>query len=496
MAGAMHISGKVHEKFFTEIWKSQNFSELFTREGKKIDIIDPGIENNDLGGPDFRNARIKINSITYIGDVEIDSFHSDWKNHGHHFNKKYNSVILHIVLSKDNYPFVETQDGRKVPSLSIQKFLNKELSLHIQDSIKSEHSNKDKKVKCYDMCLDIPKEEKLDFITQLGVERLKHKTLRNLERLKEIIYFNEMKTKEPMIRYSLDQKFYDREFTVKDFVNNDAWNQLLYEMIFEALGYSKNKDIMLKMAKEIPLEYFSGYKDENRFINKLESILFNVSGLIPNASAKFDETTIEYIRHLAEDWANLKNKYDGKLFNETDWNFMGLRPHNFPTVRLAGGARYIKMILRDGLFNKVATAFKFTTDERKIIQTLKDLLLIRGDNFWKHHLVFGSKIENPLIYLVGSNRIDELLSNVILPLYSLYFQIFSKDEYNKRVINVYIKSYQKADNYLITELSESLGIEEAKSKSVLYQGLLELFRNYCSKDKCTDCLIGQKIFTN
>ena len=106
---------QIFEKFLYEIWKTQNFAkELTTKDGQPIEIIDPGTENKDSGGPDFRNARIKIGNITYTGDVEIDNNYSDWKSHGHNINKKYNSVILHAVLNDNSGKwFVVTSEGRK-----------------------------------------------------------------------------------------------------------------------------------------------------------------------------------------------------------------------------------------------------------------------------------------------------------------------------------------------------------------------------------------------
>ncbi|MGE5804325.1 MAG: DUF2851 family protein [Ignavibacteria bacterium] len=112
---------KVHEKFLYEIWREQNFSKkLSTFDGVSIEVIDAGTENRELGGPDFKNARVKIGNITYQGDVEIDSFYSDWKAHGHHLNKRYNKVILHTVISNNSQQHcVYTPEGRKVQSISI-----------------------------------------------------------------------------------------------------------------------------------------------------------------------------------------------------------------------------------------------------------------------------------------------------------------------------------------------------------------------------------------
>jgi len=110
---------KINEKFLYEIWKKQDFEKvLLSQENEKITVVDAGTENTELGGPDFKNARIKIGNITYQGDVEIDMFHSDWKGHGHFLNKKYNKVVLHVILNNNsNEHFVLTQDGRKVQSI-------------------------------------------------------------------------------------------------------------------------------------------------------------------------------------------------------------------------------------------------------------------------------------------------------------------------------------------------------------------------------------------
>ena len=114
------------EKLIYEIWKNQAFkSDISTRDGEKIIVHDRGVEAIELGGPDFKNARVQIGSFTYVGDIEIDNFHSDWKNHGHSKNPKFNKVILHVILDDtDPRNFVITKDGRKVPSISVVDFID------------------------------------------------------------------------------------------------------------------------------------------------------------------------------------------------------------------------------------------------------------------------------------------------------------------------------------------------------------------------------------
>jgi hypothetical protein len=109
---------KIKEKTVYEIWKERKFRKaLTTSDLQAIEVVDTGIQNKDLAGPDFLNARIKFGNITYLGDVEIDSKYSDWKSHGHFIDKKYSKVILHITLASENHqPYVYTKDKRKVHS--------------------------------------------------------------------------------------------------------------------------------------------------------------------------------------------------------------------------------------------------------------------------------------------------------------------------------------------------------------------------------------------
>ena len=94
------------------------------------------------------------------------------------------------------------------------------------------------------------------------------------------------------------------------------------------------------------VNYLKKFANENDFEMIIESILFNVSGLIPDVTNLPDEETIEYVRKLKETWANLKYKYDGKTFHSAQWHFFKLRPQNFPTIRLAGGCRLVYKLLR------------------------------------------------------------------------------------------------------------------------------------------------------
>ncbi len=493
----MNNNIKIPEKFLYEIWKDQNFARnLTTRDGQVIQVIDVGSENKEVGGPDFKGARIKIGNITYMGDIEIDSFYTDWKSHGHSINKKYNKVILHAAFNNDaKKSFVYTSEGRKVQSISLCEFLKNDIISIIQKALLSEKRNKINKMPCTEVNKEVSEDQKLDFVFNLGVKRFKDKQEKMLERLKELSYLRDMNLKEPVIKYELDEKFYNRTFTKKDFSHPAIWQQLIYESVFEALGYSKNKEIMKALAKTVIIDFYGGIKNKDDFIICAESVLFNVGGLVPDPAEIKDSETLEYVRTIVEKWNALKNGYDRNLFNAAQWHFSKLRPQNFPTIRLAGGARLVHKILHGNLIEEAIDRTEKITNITKLTNALRSLFIVKGEGYWKYHYVFDQKAKEPLKYFLGASRADEILVNIILPILSIYFEIFDKKELSQRIIKVYLNFYQKSENNLVNEIASTLKLRDAWKRSVLYQGMIELFRNFCSREKCLECEIGKKVFS-
>src|ERR1044071_2490872 len=90
------------ERLFQFIWQFQYFnkSELATITGESVQILYPGKFNSDQG-PDFSDAKIKIDNTTWAGSIELHVKTSDWEKHNHQKDKNYNNVILHVVWEDD-----------------------------------------------------------------------------------------------------------------------------------------------------------------------------------------------------------------------------------------------------------------------------------------------------------------------------------------------------------------------------------------------------------
>ena len=115
----------INEKFLHSIWKYILFksNNIFTKCGKKVQIISPGYYNESDAGPDFSQATIIIDEIKWVGNVEIHILASDWVKHLHHFDPAYQTIILHVVWEDD----MGRVDGlRYFPTIELKNLVSQE----------------------------------------------------------------------------------------------------------------------------------------------------------------------------------------------------------------------------------------------------------------------------------------------------------------------------------------------------------------------------------
>ncbi|MEO0638989.1 MAG: DUF2851 family protein, partial [Bacteroidota bacterium] len=108
------------EEVFQFIWQQLYFQlhALQTTDGQNLHIVDPGVWNKDQG-PDFLDATIHLDGITWRGHVEIHKATGDWYHHKHHQDPHYDNTILHVVYKKGEIPACRT-DGTLIPELVLE----------------------------------------------------------------------------------------------------------------------------------------------------------------------------------------------------------------------------------------------------------------------------------------------------------------------------------------------------------------------------------------
>ncbi|HEY6900089.1 MAG TPA: DUF2851 family protein [Puia sp.] len=109
----------MREDLLQFIWRACYFnqSHLITEAGEVLQVLSPG-EWNTGQGPDFRNARVRIDDVLYEGPVELHVAASDWERHGHGPDPLYKNVILHVVWENDGGPAA-------IPMLVLQPHVSK-----------------------------------------------------------------------------------------------------------------------------------------------------------------------------------------------------------------------------------------------------------------------------------------------------------------------------------------------------------------------------------
>lgn len=409
----------INESFICRIWEggAEYYSDLAADSGEEVEIIAYGKRNHDAG-PDYKDAKVKIGGKVLAGDVEIHRDFKNWIEHDHQKDRRYNSVILHVVLwdSHDKTP-PKLRIKRDLPTVILANHLKR--SIHdIWQEIISKPSDKFR-LPCHDKTSGLSKELFEKWFDKLSIERLKLKSRRITDRLKEIDI----------------ELFGGRKVLNK----KEQWEQLLYEFIFEALGFSKNKEQMLKLAGILNLNKIK--KLGSTDIIKLQSLLFGTAGLLFDVRAKD-----EYIDKIKTNWKRVEPDLNIEKLARADWNFFRLRPQNFPTVRLAYGAQLIQKILNEDLFKKIIVLFQSKALKPAAIRNeLKELLSPARDEYWESHYDFGktSKSRNNLL---GSQRTADIMINVIIPVVYLYSDIFKDNLINQNVLKLYCGLKISPDN--------------------------------------------------
>ncbi len=495
----------IPERFLRQIWKKLNFStqNLVTTDNRRIEILSPGVQNQD-SGPDFKEALIRIDGILYKGEVEIHRYNKEWFEHGHQNDPRYNSVILHVVVYLENKPKIPlTKSKRDVPILLLRKYLNLPYNLMWRKVIIDEQAERLSHINCYPQNNPVDKLIIEHWIQKLSIERVELKVRRFEERLKELVDELRLHIKEPPPKYgnipfglnSEDLPQPTKEYSMSDFRKIQIWEQLLYEGIMEALGYSKNQESFLKLARNVRLEFFKDQVSMTGYEN-IESILFAVSGLLIKNTKEFDAESVEFLRLLKRLWKQYKEKYHHEIMKETDWQFFRLRPDNFPTVRIAGAARIIYKLIRESFFKAIIHSLKSSESEtqQKYFSILHELI-IPADGYWASHFKFGEATKTLRTKLVGKERANEIILNVLIPVTLLYARIFKDKDIRKESLSLYKSITVSAGNSITRIIDQQLIKGKLKfNNGFMQQGIIQLYKFYCAEERCQECKIGKTIY--
>lgn len=312
------------ERLLQFIWQFQyyNIQELYLSGGEQLQIIYPGIYNIHQG-PDFTQARIKINKTILAGSIELHVKTSDWQKHKHDEDQNYRNVILHVVWENDQ------EDYNGVPILSLQNRVHRSLLQQYEQWMKQPAF--------------IPCNQQVNKVSDLIWRGWKDRLL--AERL--------MRKSSTIQQYLLQ--------------NNQHWEETFWWLLARHFGTNVNASAFEAVARTIPVQILA--KNRSR-IHQLEALLLGQAGLL---NKEFEE---DYPNLLKSEYKFLQKKYTLQKSSEGVF-FLRMRPVNFPTIRLA----QLAMLIHQS--SRLFTEIKETTE----LKTVQRMLNVTANDYWHYHYV-------------------------------------------------------------------------------------------------------------
>lgn len=483
------------ELFLRHIWQHQLFTSdgLHTANGKPVTILSPGQSNSDAG-PDFTDARIRIGNITFYGDVELHCDASSWETHGHHTDPHYNRVILHVVLT-DKHPDrpARTSTRRHLPLLILHPFLDPVLDEQLKQFSESAY-NARMTIPCQELNHDVPSSVIATWIDHLAEERLELKIRRFEERLRQLVDERRMIVREPYPRYYGDpDEIPDPapSYNRKDYAPVEIWEQLLFEGIMEGLGYAKNQAPFLALAQSMRLSWLRE-RGQDR-VDMIMALLFGAAGLLPPRGSIREKESGLYARRLRSLWSAERKGFGGQRLHAADWTFFRLRPANFPTLRLAAMSFLFPKLFSNHCMRALIRLVKADGTPRDCLASLHELFTYTPDQFWQYHYHFGRKSVR-VVPRLGRGRVNEIITNAILPIFLLYARIFRDRTIRERTRSVLLLPEMVQENSTTRLMRKHLfGTRVPIETPFRQQGTIQLFSFYCKNHRCEECAIGKEI---
>ncbi|WP_303316181.1 DUF2851 family protein [Flavivirga abyssicola] len=420
----------MQEDFLHYIWKYKKIQiDQLKTTNGEGLIINTTGQHNLNSGPDFFNAQLTIDEQLWAGNVEIHVKSSDWFLHHHELDKAYDNVILHVVWEHDTDVF--RKDHTAIPTLELKDFVSKAVLSNYEELFNKEN----KWINCeHDF------ENSDDFVLSNWLERL------YLERLER-----KSKTIEQLLKES----------------KND-WEAVLFKMLAKNFGLKVNGDSFFSLAKSID---FSVLRKSQSNQQTIEALLFGQSGLL--------DQHIEDSYHLGlvKEYKFLKQKFKLKNSHVLPCHFFRLRPSNFPTIRLSQLANLYYE--HQNLFSKIL--------ETNHLNHFYKLFKVSTSKFWETHYTFQKESKSSKKNLTKS-FIDLLLINTILPLKFCY-EKHKGETINSDIIKI-ATSITSEKNSIIDAFNN---LKKVSNSALSSQGLIQLKTEYCDKNKCLQCAVGNTL---
>lgn len=441
---------KVPERQLVEIWQHQlpEKSELITEDGRVVKIIYPGRINDDQGA-DFRDAVIATDQGLVKGDIELHVKSSDWRVHQHHHNPAYNRVILHVVMWRDTDAATILQNGSSVPVLALHKYVKIPPGRWPDGVYLSATLN----MPCLKATEHLPPGTIAEALDSAGEERFLDKAAR----------------------------------FQADLAQTEA-SQSLYQGIMGALGYSKNTESFLELARRLPLRILEsmiqGKISDEECLSRQQTLLLGTAGLLP--SQRRDEHQKNKLERLCT------SSRQTEAMSPDAWHLFKVRPNNSPARRIVAMTHLLLHYRQKGIFDTIVNMIKKAPLNKGYLR-LEQGLIVATSGYRAGHPAFGPdrRVRNQT--LLGRRQADDIIVNVLLPFTFAWGELSSRPKLEKKAIALYRHYPRLAINTVERHMKQQLGLGSSLVNSARrQQGLIHIYNTLCTQGKCHCCPLGKE----
>ncbi len=447
---------------------------LVADDGSRWRVRHPGRANHDAG-PDFVEAVLEAPPGAAVRGAVVELHHraSDWQAHGHDRNPRYNTVTLHLILV-ENRPGIPTlaANGRRIPRIIIDP-----ARLSTAPARPAHHRQNDAGLWSYGCRLTgaVGRDRQLAAheIGTAGDIRLAWLTrIFRLDLARATPHGDPAPPAAQIVE------------------------QVLYEGLADALGFSQNRTAMRQLARSVPLAALpraappsADYPDT---LVSAATTLLTAAELVPAAPSRvpqqlplLDGTTAPQIARATP-----------RSADTPPWQANRTRPGNAPVRRIVALAALAVSWPPQGLgqtvLRRLAAGAPTGSGRRRARSWQTLAALVRQpappSAVVRHLRRLGvwSDEEVPTA-LIGASRAADIVVNVLLP-YSLAVARDGPPGTGQRARRVFLAHPRLAENWITRLMSKRTGFRARTARE--QQGFIRLYEHYSHSLFCNRCPLG------
>jgi len=442
-------------------------AEVITTSGEHMRVLFPGRRGGRVG-PDYVDAVLETPTGEVRGAVEVHRHTGDWVRHGHGSDPRYEDVVLHVVGRDDGAP-ARAPGGIQLPLLEIGGIS------HWGGANARRFPCATRTVVGKARTIGTVGESHAVTLQRAGERRFQQGVNRLTQRVQAEAHASDIE-------------------------------QVAYEEIAVALGYSRNSGPMRLLAAAATLETVRHKRigTGNPQV-QVESLLLGSAGLLPSQRHLPPRRARDvYVEALERIWAAHDQPAAVRAYM---WDHGQVRPENGPVRRVVGLAHLALGWPAGGLLPAIREALMGAGRRPAAHRTLARLAGVScPPGYWLQHWDFGMPARgayggaldqctgNETVALVGPSRSADIVVNVFLPLAVAAARATDDVALEEAARSAYRTHPLLAENWITRLVRERSGLVGGSGEPGLtasgQQGLIAVFEETCNALACGACVLG------